>query len=258
MITSYEPKSYTAELYAMKKAANRVAIGLVRDFGELEKLQVSKKGACDYVTSADTRSEKIIVEELSKFTSKYSFLCEERGIIENEDKYHKWIVDPIDGTNNFRRGIPYFCTSIALLDNNTSVAGLVLDPIRGSCYKAAANSGAFVDGRNRLRVSKVSTIREAFVAYRNIPYDTIQKLCDLSVVLRQNGSVALDLAYLAAGKYDVVIARDVSIWDIAAGIVLVKEAGGFVRYKSLQNNKYNIIATASFKLLNQIPFNIED
>ena len=253
---SYEPKSYTAELYAMKKAANRVAIGLVRDFGELEKLQVSKKGACDYVTSADTRSEKIIMEELSNFESKYSFLCEEKGTTDNEDQYHKWIVDPIDGTNNFRRGIPYFCTSIALMDKETSVAGLILDPIRSSCYKAAANSGAFVDGRNRLRVSKTSALKESFVAYRNIPYDIIQKLYDASVILRQNGSVALDLAYLAAGKYDAVIARDVSIWDIAAGIILVKEAGGFVRYKSLGNNKYDLIATASFKLLNQIPFSV--
>lgn len=256
MISSYEPKTYTAELYVMKKAANRVAMGLVRDFGELEKLQVSRKGVGNYVTSADTRSEKKIISELSKFEPKYSFICEETGVQENEDKYHKWIIDPIDGTNNFRRGIPYFCTSIALMDNETSVAGLILDPIRGSCYKAASNSGAFVDGRNRLRVSKINTIKEAFVTYHNISYDIVNKLADLSAILRKTGSIALDLAYLAAGKYDVVIAQEASIWDIAAGIVLIKEAGGFVRYKLLPNNKYNLIATASFKLLNQIPFSI--
>lgn len=256
MISRFEPKSYTSELFAMKKAANRVAVGLVRDFGELERLQVSRKGVGNYVTSADTRSEKKIIEELSKFEPKYSLICEETGLQENEDKYHKWIIDPIDGTNNFRRGIPYFCTSIALMEYETSVAGLILDPIRGSCYKAAANSGAFVDGRNRLRVSKVNFIKEAFVAYHNISYDVINKLANSSAILRKTGSVALDLAYLAAGKYDVVIAQEISLWDMAAGVILIKEAGGFVRYKLLQNGKYNLIATASFKLLNQIPFDI--
>lgn len=254
--SSFEPKSYTAELFAMKKAANRAAMGLVRDFGELEKLQVSRKGVGDYVTSADLRAEKKILDTLSGFDFKYSFLSEEAGIKETDDKYHKWIIDPIDGTNNFRRGIPYFCTSIALMDNTTSVAGLILDPIRGSCYKAAANSGAFVDGRNRLRVSKTSFIKEALVAYNNISYDIVGQLSDAKAILRKTGSVALDLAFLAAGKYDVVIAHEVSLWDIAAGIVLIKEAGGFVRYKVLQNNKYDLIATSSFKLLNQVPFKI--
>lgn len=256
MISSYEPKSYTAELYAMKKAANRVAVGLVRDFGELERLQVSCKAVGNYVTSADTRSEKKIIEELLKFDPNYSFICEESGVQENEDKYHKWVVDPIDGTNNFRRGIPYFCTSIALLHDTNSVAGLILDPIRGSCYKAASNSGAFVDGRNRLRVSRVNSIKEAFVAYHNIPLDIINKLSNSCAILRKTGSVALDLAYLAAGKYDAVIVQGASIWDIAAGIILIKESGGFVRYKKLEDNKFNLIATSSFKLLNQIPFEI--
>ncbi|MBQ9440842.1 MAG: inositol monophosphatase [Alphaproteobacteria bacterium] len=254
--SSFEPKSYTAELFAMKKAANRAAMGLVRDFGELEKLQVSRKGVGDYVTSADIRAEKKIMDTLSGFDFKYSFLSEEAGVKETEDKYHKWIIDPIDGTNNFRRGIPYFCTSIALIDNATSVAGLILDPIRGSCYKAAANSGAFVDGRNRLRVSKINSIREALVAYNNISYDIVGKMSDAKAILRKTGSVALDLAFLAAGKYDVVIAHEVSLWDIAAGIVLIREAGGFVRYKVLPNDKYDLIATASFKLLNQVPFKI--
>ena len=253
---SFDPKSYTAELFAMKKAANRAAVGLVRDFGELEKLQVSRKGVGDYVTSADIRAEKKIMDTLSGFEFNYSFLSEEAGVKETDDKNHKWVIDPIDGTNNFRKGIPYFCTSIALMNDKTSVAGLILDPIRGSCYKAAANFGAFVDGRNRLRVSKVSSIREAFVAYNNISYDIVGELSDAKAILRKTGSVALDLAFLAAGKYDVVIAHEVSIWDIVAGIVLIKEAGGFVRYKVLQNNKYDLIATSSFKLINQIPFKI--
>lgn len=256
MNVSFSPKSYTAELHAMKKAANRAAMGLVRDFGELERLQVSRKGVGDYVTSADLTAEKKIMEVLSRFDFNYSFLSEEAGVTETEDKYHKWIIDPIDGTNNFRRGIPYFCISMALMDNDTSVAGLILDPIRGTCYKAAVNSGAFVDGRNRLRVSKVNSIKEALVAYNNISYDIVGKLADSYAILRKTGSVALDLAYLAAGKYDVVIAREISLWDMAAGIVLIKEAGGFVRYKLLPNNKYNLIATSSFKLLNQVPFEI--
>lgn len=240
----------------MKKAANRAARGLVRDFGELERLQVVKKGIGDYVTSADRISEKKIIEELRHSKLNYSFLSEEAGIEETADTYHKWIIDPIDGTNNFRRGIPYFCISIALIDNVTSVAGLILDPIRGSVYKAAANSGAFVDGRNRLRVSKANSIKEAFVAYNNISYDIVGELANRKAILRKTGSVALDLAYLAAGKYDVVIAHEVSLWDIAAGIVLIREAGGFIRYKVLENNKYDLIATASFKLLSQVPFEV--
>lgn len=240
----------------MKKAANRAARGLVRDFGELERLQVVKKGIGDYVTSADRISEKKIIEELRHSRLNYSFLSEEAGIEETADTYHKWIIDPIDGTNNFRRGIPYFCISIALIDNVTSVAGLILDPIRGSVYKAAANSGAFVDGRNRLRVSKANSIKEAFVAYNNISYDIVGELANRKAILRKTGSVALDLAYLAAGKYDVVIAHEVSLWDIAAGIVLIREAGGFIRYKVLENNKYDLIATASFKLLSQVPFEV--
>ncbi len=256
IINSFEPKSYTEELYAMKKAANRAARGLVRDFGELERLQVVKKGIGDYVTSADRISEKKIIEELRHSKLNYSFLSEEAGIEETADTYHKWIIDPIDGTNNFRRGIPYFCISIALIDNVTSVAGLILDPIRGSVYKAAANSGAFVDGRNRLRVSKANSIKEAFVAYNNISYDIVGELANRKAILRKTGSVALDLAYLAAGKYDVVIAHEVSLWDIAAGIVLIREAGGFIRYKVLENNKYDLIATASFKLLSQVPFEV--
>ena len=235
----------------MKKAANKAAVGLVRDFGELERLQVSRKGVGNYVTSADIRAEQKIIEELTKFSSDYSFLCEESGYQNNENIKHRWVIDPIDGTNNFRRGIPYFCVNIALTVDDIPVAGLTLDPVRGACYKAALDMGAFVDGHNRLRVSSTSGLREAVIACHRVSQNRIQKLVDHFVIIRQMGSVALDLAYLGAGKYDVVIAEDVSWWDIAAGIVLVKESGGFIKYKS-ENGKYSVLATSSFKLMKEI------
>lgn len=242
-----ESQNFITELYIMKKAANKAAVGIVRDFGELEKLQVSKKGVGNYVTASDIRSEKIITKELSKFNSSYSFLCEESGAYNpiHATREYMWVIDPIDGTNNFRKGIPYFCINIALTQKGMPIAGLTLDPIRGSTYKAARNVGAFAEGRNRLRVSNANSIQEAVIACHKVD---VNLLLEKNAIIRQTGAVALDLAYLAAGKYDAVIANDVRWWDIAAGIVLIQEAGGCIKY-SEYNGKYKVVAAASFKLV---------
>ena len=246
-------KTFTSEIYIMRKAADKAAVGLVRDFGELEKLQVSRKGVKNYVTSADLRSERKIIEELKKFD--YSILSEEAGFKAGSQLSPQanlcWVIDPIDGTNNFRRGIPYFCINIALTQDDEPVAALILDPIRSTCYKSIVNTGAVVDGHARLRVAKANKINEAVIAYHRLSIDQLEKLDNQQAILRQTGSVSLDLAYVAAGKYDAAIAKDVSWWDIAAGILIVKESGGFVRYTK-NNDTYSIIAACSSTLIKEL------
>lgn len=232
----------------MQRAAEKAVFSLLRDFGELEKLQVSHKGFRNFVTSADRNSEAKIVHELSHAHPEYSFICEESGFIEKESKDSIWIVDPIDGTSNFMRGIPYFAINIALRINDEFTAGVTLDPVRAECYKAEIGHGAFVGQRSRLRVSGRENIKEAVGATR-APNSTDIKLINAGVILRKTGSIALDLAYLSAGKYDVVIANDACIWDIASGIVLVKESGGFISVTPSGNYRYNLVAASSKKLL---------
>ncbi|MDR1391249.1 MAG: inositol monophosphatase [Holosporales bacterium] len=235
----------------MFKAAEKAAFSLVRDFGELEKLQVSRKGFKNFVTSADKNSESKIIYELSKARAGFSFICEESGSIPGEKKDSIWIVDPIDGTNNFMRGIPYFAINIALMENDEFVSGLTLDPMRRDCFKAEIGNGAFLGNRNRIRVSGREDIEESVIVTRTSGAIDL-KIVELGAILRKTGSLALDLAYLSAGKYDAVIAEDVMIWDIASGVVLVKESGGFIRYNKKENGKYDVIATSSLKLLESI------
>jgi myo-inositol-1(or 4)-monophosphatase len=233
----------------MAKAAEKAAIGLVRDFGELERLQVSKNGHSNFVTSADKNSESRIVYELSKARPEFSILSEESGFIENKDKDHVWIIDPIDGTNNFIRGIPSFAINIALMEKGKVMSGITLDPLRGDCFKAEFGNGAFVGNRNRLRVSGREQIAESVVSI----YDGVKSEYDFmeeGAIVRRGGAIALDLAYLAAGKYDVVIAKGVSMWDIASGVILIQEAGGFIRYDKKDDGQYDVVATSSLKLLN--------
>ena len=231
----------------MQRAADKAAFSLLRDFGELEKLQVSHKGFRNFVTSADRNSEARIIQELTHARPDYSLICEESGLTEKDDNNSVWIVDPIDGTSNFMRGIPYFAINIALQVNKEFIAGVTLDPVRGEGYKAEVGQGAFVGQRSRLRVSGRENMKEAVVATRaSLSID--EKLIKAGGILRKTGSIALDLAYLSAGKYDVVVAYDACLWDIAAGIVLVKEAGGFISM-SASGERYNIIATSSKKLL---------
>ena len=235
----------------MEKAAEKAAFLLVRDFGELERLQVSRKGFKNFVTSADRNAEERIFNELSKARPEFSFICEESGYTKNENEDSIWIIDPIDGTSNFMRGIPYFAINIALMENKEFKAGMTLDPMRGDCFKAEIGSGAFAGNRNRIRVSKREDIREAVVATR-LPPQIDEKIYNAGAILRRTGSLALDLAYLAAGKYDAVVAQDASIWDIASGITLIKEAGGFIEYQKKSDNCYDILATSTSKLLNNM------
>ncbi len=241
----------SAILHVMTKAADKAASIVVRDFGELERLQVSRKGIRNFVTSSDKNSESKIIYELSKARPEFSFICEESGFLKNENTDSIWIVDPIDGTNNFMRGIPYFAINIALMENKEFVAGVTLDPMRGDCFKAGLREGAFEGNRNRLRVSNREKLQEAVVALRT-NFDIEQRIFNQGAIIRKTGSMALDLAYLAAGKYDVVIAQNVTLWDIASGIVLIRESGGFINYTQKENGIYDIYAASSSKLFNII------
>ena len=229
----------SANLNIMIKASEKASKILIRDFGEIEKLQVSKKGPADFVTNADLKTEKIIIEELKKAKPNYSIICEESGIENNKDKDNTWIIDPIDGTVNFLHGVPHFAISIALKSKDEIVSGLVFDPIKNEMFYAEKNNGAFFNNQ-RIRVSKKNQIDDClFVAggkmkeEPNLPY-------------RKSGCAALDMAYVASGRYDGYFQHNLNLWDIAAGIVLVKEAGGIVNKIDLSINKnIKIIASSA-------------
>ena len=223
----------------MIKASERASKVLIRDFGEIEKLQVSKKGPSDFVTNSDLRAEKIIIEELKKAKPNYSIISEENGIEKNKDKDNTWIVDPIDGTINFLHGIPHFAISIALKSNNEIVSGLIFDPIKNEIFFAEKESGAFFNN-HRIRVSKKNEIDNCLFATGG----EIKQGTDLPY--RKSGCAALDMAYVAAGRYDGYFQNNLNIWDIAAGIILVKEAGGLINEIDLSiNQNIKIIASSS-------------
>ncbi|MDR1289552.1 MAG: inositol monophosphatase [Holosporales bacterium] len=236
--------SNEADIRVMVVAAERAAAAIVRDFGELEKLQVSRKGFKDFVTSADLRTERRLVFELSKSRPGFSFICEESGQTLGEIEDSVWIIDPIDGTTNFMRGIPYFAINIALMEGGEIVVGLTLDPMRGSYFTATKGCGAFIGKRQRLRVSGREDLNESLIAVHTDTEEE-ERIKKLGAITRRTGSVAMDLAYLAAGKYDAVLARDVGLWDIASGIVLIRESGGFVDYKETSPNRFTILAASS-------------
>ena len=222
----------------MIKASEKASKVLIRDFGEVEKLQVSNKGPFDFVTNADLKAEKIIIEELKKAKPNYSILSEEKGWENNKDS-KTWIIDPIDGTINFLHGIPHFAISIALKDNNEIIAGIIYDPIKDEMFYAEKNNGAFFNNQ-RIRVSKKNNISECLF----VTGGKIDTNYDFS--FRKSGSAALDLAYVAAGRYDGYFQKKLNIWDIAAGIIILKEAGGIINQFDISNTKdINIIATNS-------------
>ena len=213
-------QTISPHLNIMIKASEKASRVLIRDFGELENLQVSNKGPSDFVTNADLKTEKIIIEELKKAKPNYSILSEEKGTENNKDK-KTWIVDPIDGTVNFLHGIPHFAISIALKDENEIVAGLIFDPIKNEMFYAEKNNGAFFNNQ-RIRVSKKNILSEClFVTGGKIDFN-------YEFSYRKSGSAALDLAYVAAGRYDGYFQKNLNIWDIAAGILILKEAGGLI------------------------------
>ncbi len=186
--------SISANLNIMIKASEKASKVLIRDFGELEKLQVSKKGPTDFVTNADIKAEKIIIEELKKARPNYSIISEENGTEKNKDKSNTWIIDPIDGTINFLHGIPHFAISIALQFNNEIVSGLIFDPIKNELFYAEKNNGAFFNNQ-RIRVSKKNNINECLFAIGKIKNEP-------DLIYRRSGCAALDMAYVASGRYD--------------------------------------------------------
>jgi len=235
--------SISANLNVMIKASEKASKILIRDFGEVEKLQVSKKGPTDFVTNADLKAEKIIIEELKKARPIYSILSEENGVEINKDKNNTWIIDPIDGTMNFLHGIPHFAISIALKTNDEIVSGLIFDPIKDETFYADKDNGAFFNN-HRIKVSKKNEIDECLFATGG----KIKKQPDLQ--FRKSGSAALDMAYVAAGRYDGYFQHNLNLWDIAAGIVLVKEAGGLINDIDLTQTK-NLDVIASSININQ-------
>jgi myo-inositol-1(or 4)-monophosphatase len=219
----------------MIKAAHRAGRSLKRDLGEVEKLQVSVKGPGNFVTAADRHAEEILREELAKARPTYGFLGEEGGAHEGSDKTHRWIVDPLDGTTNFLHGIPHFAVSIALERNGTIVAGLTYNPANDELFVAERGKGAFLNNQ-RIRVAARRRLADAVVGC-GLPHYGRGNL-ELSryeiaaaqqnfAGLRRYGSATLDLAWVAAGRLDAYWERDLSPWDMAAGVLLVREAGGF-------------------------------
>ena len=241
--------SISANLNVMIKASEKASKVLIRDFGEIEKLQVSKKGPSDFVTNADIKAEKIIIEDLKKARPNYSIISEENGSENNKDKNNTWIIDPIDGTINFLHGIPHFAISIALKTNEEIVSGLIFDPIKNEMFYAEKNNGAFFNN-HRMRVSKKNQINECLF----VTGGKINKELDLPY--RKSGCAALDMAYVASGRYDGYFQNNLNLWDIAAGIIIVKEAGGIINQIDLSvNENIKIIASSADineKLLNKI------
>lgn len=227
----------SALINVMTAAARKAGRSLTRDFGEIENLQVSVKGPANFATAADFRSEDVILKELSKARPAYGFLMEERGIVEGADKSHRFIVDPLDGTTNFMHGIPLFSISIGLERDGELVAGVVYNPISDELFSAEKGKGAFLNDKRRLRVAARKTLKDAVVStgiphYGRPGHPTF--LAELQTVMREvagvrrTGSAALDLAWIAAGRFDGYFERNLQPWDLAAGVLLVREAGGIV------------------------------
>ncbi|HEY4193341.1 MAG TPA: inositol monophosphatase family protein [Mesorhizobium sp.] len=226
----------SAILNVMVQAAMKAGRSLSRDFGEVQNLQVSMKGPGDYVSQADRKAEDIIFAELSKARPGYGFLMEERGAVAGDDDQHRWIVDPLDGTTNFLHGIPLFAVSIALERQGQLVAGVIYNPAMDELYTAERGGGAFMNDR-RLRVAARSKLADCVIGcgvphlgrgqHGNFLVELRNVMAEVSGI-RRMGAASLDLAYVAAGRMDGFWETGLSAWDIAAGILLIREAGGFL------------------------------
>tara|TARA_A100001011_G_scaffold368220_1_gene422320 strand:- start:276 stop:1079 length:804 start_codon:yes stop_codon:yes gene_type:complete len=238
-------------------ACLKASKSLIRDFGEIEKLQVSSKGPGDFVTAADKKSEKIIIEELLKAHPDFGILSEEAGVINKKNDQQRWIIDPIDGTLNFLNGIPHFAISVGYEENNEIICGIIFDPIKNEIFFAEKGSGAFFNN-SRIRVSKKNKIKNSLLVTGGPKFDSeqkkdifeeyfkISKMVDAPI--RKFGSASLDIAYVSSGRFDGFWQWDLNYWDIAAGLVILREAGGFVDFmpgKVKTSSKKNIIATNS-------------
>ena len=229
-------KLSSANINVMVKACRKASKTIIRDFGEIEKLQVSIKGPGDFVTASDKKVEKILINELQEARPSYSILSEEIGQI-NNDKSFKWIIDPIDGTANFLHGIPHFAISIGLEHDDEIICGIVYDPIKDEMFVAEKGNGSYLNNQ-RMRVSSRSKLKDCIVftggpklesQNKELALDEYKKFSSkILIPIRKLGSASLDMAYVAAGRCDGFWQRNLNYWDIAAGIILVKEAGGFV------------------------------
>ena len=229
-------KLSSANINVMVKACRKAAKTIIRDFGEIENLQVSLKGPGDFVTNCDKKVEKILIEELQKARPNYSILSEEIGEI-NKDESFKWIIDPIDGTSNFLHGIPHFAISIGLEHDKEIISGIIYDPIKDEMFTAEKGNGSYINNQ-RMRVSSRSKLKDCIIFTGGPKYESEEKELSMKeynkfsskvfIPIRKLGSGALDMAYVAAGRCDGFWSRNLNYWDIAAGIILVTEAGGFV------------------------------
>ena len=228
----------SANINVMVKACRKAAKILIRDFGEIEKLQVSLKGPGDFVTASDKKVEKILIDELQKARPKYSILSEEIGQITNDEEF-KWIIDPIDGTANFLHGIPHFSISVGLEYKKEIICGIVYDPIKDEMFLAEKGNGSYLNNQ-RIRVSSRRKLKDCIIFTGGPAHNAKEEDKELSLKeykkfsstvftpIRKMGSAALDMAYVAAGRCDGFWQRNLNYWDIAAGIILIKEAGGFI------------------------------
>lgn len=226
----------SALINVMCIAVEKAGRGLVRDFSELEHLQVSRKSLGDFVSTADHRSERVLIQELIKARPTYGFLVEESGVIKGEDPHHQWIIDPLDGTTNFLHGIPQFCISVGLKFKEDIIAGVIYNPISDELYWTERGHGAFLNQR-RLRVSGRKNLEEALIGI-GAPFGShgdpqafiphLERIMPKTAGIRRLGAAALDLAFVASGRLDAFFETHLKPWDMAAGILLVKEAGGYV------------------------------
>ena len=220
----------------MVKACRKASKTVIRDFGEIENLQVSLKGPGDFVTNCDKKVEKILIDELLKARPSYSILSEEIGEINNDDSF-KWIIDPIDGTSNFLHGVPHFAISVGLEHNKEIICGIIYDPIKDEMFTAEKGNGSYMNNQ-RMRVSSRSKLKDCMIFTGGPKRDAKNRELALKeyykfsikvlTPIRKLGSASLDMAYVAAGRCDGFLQRNLNYWDVAAGIILVKEAGGFV------------------------------
>ena len=233
--------SISPNLNIMIKACEKASKIIIRDFGEVENLQVSKKGPRDFVTKTDKRVEKILIEELSRAKKNYSFITEESGKIENNDKDKHWIIDPIDGTTNFLHGIPHFAISVALRIDSELRSALIMDPIKNEIFYAEKNNGAYFNN-HRIRVSNKNDLEECL--FSSDQYGL--KIIFPSLNMRSSGCAALDLAYVGSGRLDGFFHNKINLWDIAAGLLIVEEAGGTTNdISKYDENNINIRAASS-------------
>ena len=238
-------KLNSANINVMVKACRKAAKILIRDFGEIENLQVSSKGPGDFVSASDKKVEKILIEELQKARPDYSILSEEIGEINNDSEF-KWVVDPIDGTSNFLHGIPHFGISLGLEQNKEIICGIIYDPIKDEMFLAEKGNGSYLNNQ-RIRVSSRSKLKDCLIVTggprqnhknKEVCMEEYKKFSSKVLIpIRKMGSASLDMAYVASGRCDGFWQRNLNYWDIAAGIILVKEAGGFVT-DFQGNNKY--------------------